>query len=59
MPSASIKSACMLVVANDYILEEVYKQRHLIIITVSVHFNGGDSTNIKPIISFVMLKRCP
>lgn len=37
----------MLIVANVYIGDVLHKQRHSVIITVAVHFNGGDSTKCK------------
>lgn len=48
----------MLIVANVYIWDVSYKHRHSVIITVAVHFNGGDSTNARPIISFISQKVC-
>lgn len=48
----------MLIVANVYIGDVLYKQRHSVIITVAVHFNGEDSTNARLIISFIRQKVC-
>lgn len=48
----------MLIVANVYIWDVLCKQRHSVIITVAVHFKGGDSTNARPIISLLRQKAC-
>lgn len=48
----------MLIVANVYIWDVLCKQRHSVIITVAVHFKGGDSTNARPIISLIRQKAC-
>lgn len=48
----------MLIVANVYIWYVLYKHRFSVIITVAVHFTGGDSTNARPIISLIGQKVC-
>lgn len=48
----------MLLVAHVYIRDVLCKQRHPVIITVAVHFSGGDGTSARPSVSFIRQKVC-